>query len=209
MLLETLVVGFNVNCYFIASEQENEAIVVDPGADARRIFDVVSERQSKIRTIVCTHGHFDHTGGADQLAELTGAEIVMHAEEIRLAKDPTLNLSESFGKPHAVRNDIRPVEDGDRIVVGEMQLKVLHTPGHTPGSICLLGGEELFCGDIVFAGSVGRVDLPGGSWDLLLESVRKKILTLPDRVVIYPGHGPSTTIGEERKYNPYLVDLDE
>lgn len=203
-MLHTLVVGLNVNCYIIASELEDEAIIIDPGAEARRIFDVIEERQLSTTAVICTHGHFDHIGGVAELVELTGAEVFIHRGDARYMEDATLNLSGYIDAPASIAVPTRPVEDGQILKLGEMRLKVLHTPGHTPGSISILVGEAVFCGDLIFAGSVGRVDFPGGSWEALSLSVREKIFTLPERLILYPGHGSSTTIGEEKKYNPYF-----
>ncbi len=208
MLLHTLVVGFDVNCYIVGSEQQNEAVVIDPGAESRRIFDVIEERQYAVRAILLTHGHFDHTGAAAELSELTGAKIFAHREEIELIEDPALNLSGMFGAARGFGAPIEPLSDGQIVEVGEMRLKVIHTPGHTPGGISLVAGEGVFCGDLVFAGSVGRTDLPGGSWEVMASTLRNKILSLPDRLALYPGHGRATSVGAERSHNPYLVSLE-
>lgn len=207
MLLNTLVVGFGVNCYIVGSEQKNEAIVIDPGDEARRIFDVIEERQYSIKAILLTHGHFDHTGAAAELSEMTAARIFAHPSEIEIIKDPMLNLSGMFGVARGFDATIELLTDGQLLELGEMRLKVIHTPGHTPGGISILAGEGVFCGDLVFAGSIGRTDLPGGSWETMESTLRNKILNLPDRLTLYPGHGRPTSIGAERLHNPYLMGL--
>ncbi len=198
--IRTLTVGpLMTNCYVIVSE--GEAIVVDPGWDARRIVEELSGL--KVVKIVATHAHFDHVGAVEELRERTGAEFVMHRADV-----PLLELVEEQAR-HFGLSVKRPrpdgfVEEGDELKVGDTTFKVLHTPGHSPGSICLHQGLVLLSGDTLFNGSVGRTDFIGGSFEELERSIRTKIYTLDEKTLVYPGHGPITTVGIEKRFNPFV-----
>jgi hydroxyacylglutathione hydrolase len=195
-----------VNCYLIGDEATREAVVVDPGGDADRILALLKENRLRLTKIINTHCHFDHTGGNAELALATGATIWIHpAEQALLAG--TSGMSLSFG----IKSEPSPaasgfLQDGDVVQVGSIALEVLHTPGHSPGGICLkIRGQDLvIVGDALFQLSIGRTDFPGGDSDTLIRSIKEKLFPLGDHCQVYPGHGPPTLIGRERKFNPFL-----
>ena len=205
MQIETLAVGpLQVNCFIVACEKNREALVVDPGDEAERILKRLHASGLQLKLVVNTHGHFDHVGGNRLLVEESGAELLIHQDDLpvlRRARDhATLYGMSVTPSPEPSRL----LAGGEILTVGELRLQVLHTPGHSPGGICLLGDGHLFSGDTLFAGSVGRTDLPGGDHDTLIEGIRRQLLVLPDETVVHPGHGPDTTIGREKRVNPYL-----
>ncbi|MBN2429078.1 MAG: MBL fold metallo-hydrolase [Deltaproteobacteria bacterium] len=205
MRIHTLVVGaLQVNCYIVACEETRQAIVIDPGDEGERIWEVVSAEGYELKQIVNTHGHFDHLGGNKFLVEKSGAQLLIHELDLNLLKTITGHAAK-FGlevEPSPVPD--RFLSDGDILKIGRLEARVLHTPGHSPGGICLLMGEHLFSGDTLFARSVGRTDLPGGDFATLLEGIRRQLLPLPDATVVHPGHGPDTTIGEEKALNSFI-----
>lgn len=210
MKVKKMVVGiFESNCYILWDEKDKEAIVVDPGEEGERIIEVVRKDSLKIRSIINTHTHIDHIGANDFLREKTGAPLLVYSADVFLLQNAELNLSSLAGKDRSFGLPDRVLEERDEIRVGGFSLRVLHTPGHTPGSICLYGDNKLFSGDTLFAGGIGRTDLTGGNSKELQKSIKDKILTLPDEVVVYPGHGPSTTIGKERGSNFFISQSDD
>jgi hydroxyacylglutathione hydrolase len=205
MMLIRLVVGqLQVNCFILADEKTKEAVVIDPGDDAAEIINVVREKGLKVKYIVNTHGHFDHVGANKALREATGAELLVHEGDAQMmvsaAKHAAAFGMQATSSPQADRY----VKHGDVLTAGEVSLKVLHTPGHSMGGISLLGQGMVFTGDSLFAGSIGRTDLPGGDLKTLLRSIRTNLMTLPDDTAVFCGHGPATTIGDERNENPFL-----
>ncbi len=210
MKVKKVVVGiFEVNCYILWDEKDKEAIVVDPGEEGERIIEVIRKDSLKIRSIVNTHTHIDHIGANDFLREKTEAPLLAHSADVFLLQNAELNLSTLTGKDRSFSLPDRVLEEGDEIRVGGFSLRILHTAGHTPGSICLYGDNKLFSGDTLFAGGIGRTDLAGGNYKELQKSIKDKILTLPDEVIVYPGHGPSTTVGKERKCNLFISQSDD
>jgi hydroxyacylglutathione hydrolase len=205
MVLTQLSVGpLEVNCYLLVDEKTKETVIIDPGGDASDILKTVKDQGLIVRSIVLTHAHFDHVGANKALKEATGAEILMHQDDERLLKSAA-NQGSLFGMQSAASPPAdRYVKDGDTIAAGGISLKVLHTPGHSPGGICLLGQGMVFTGDALFAGSVGRTDLPGGDTATLLRSIETNLMSLPDDTKVFPGHGPESTIGRERQVNPFL-----
>jgi glyoxylase-like metal-dependent hydrolase (beta-lactamase superfamily II) len=207
MIFEQLAVGaLQCNCYILGDERSREALVIDPGEEAGRILAVIRRHGLTVRAIVQTHAHFDHVGATAPLREATGAEVCLHRGDEELYAHLGLQ-AQWFGLPAPVATPVtRWCGDGDELKAGGLSLHVLHTPGHTPGSICVRheGDALLFSGDTLFCGSVGRTDLWGGSQEQLMASIQQRILTLPDDTVVYPGHGPETTIGQERRSNPFL-----
>jgi glyoxylase-like metal-dependent hydrolase (beta-lactamase superfamily II) len=207
MILETFPVGpLACNCTILGDEETREAIVVDPGEDVSRIHKRLAEQGLKLKQILVTHGHIDHVGGALRLKRLTGAPIFLNEADL-----PQLDMMDTQAAWLGVQApETAPPDEGlkDGQVVGleHYPATVLHTPGHTQGSICLHFAPVglLLAGDTLFAGSIGRTDLPGGDFDQILTSLRSRLLTLPDETRVVPGHGPGTTIGEERVANPFL-----
>lgn len=206
LLIIPLTVGPNeTNCYLVSQSHGRDCLVIDPGAEADKIIKAAADEQLRIKTIVLTHAHYDHIGAVSKLQEATHATLCLHKDEAAVLEDPIKNLSTYIGTEAISLKTSCLLEDGELLEVGGVNFKIIHTPGHTPGSISILAGLALFCGDLIFQGSVGRTDLPGGDSDLLHRSVHEKIMTLNDEITIYPGHGPATTLGWERWHNPFLV----
>jgi hydroxyacylglutathione hydrolase len=202
LIVKKLVVGnYGENCYIVGSAQNADGIVIDPGDQGHDILREIDHAGLNIVTVVITHGHFDHVGAVKQVAEATGAQVVIHTDDSWAMKSRSLVR---MMMPSMLPDGIRLLVDGDRITCGELEFEVLHTPGHTPGGICLQGCGIVFTGDTLFHRSVGRSDFPRGNNRDLINSIRTRLMTLPDDTVCYPGHGPETTIGYERKNNPFL-----
>ena len=207
MILQRLTVGpFQENCYIIGDEDSGVGAVVDPGDEAARIALAVEQTDLEVGSIIVTHAHIDHVGAVAALADEYACPVLMHAEsEPMLMQLPTqaMMMGLKFGKVPAVD---RHIGDGDVLEVGELRLRSLYTPGHAPGHLAFYVEDQglVLSGDALFAGSVGRVDLPGGSMEVLMRSIEDRLLTLPDETMVYPGHGPQTTIGNERTSNPFL-----
>lgn len=207
MIQKVLSVGMlESNCYILGDEETREAVVIDPGGDAPEILAVLRQEKLQLKTIINTHGHFDHVGANKELQEATGAPIAIHTADAPMLSQPSAEaLFFTGGRLQPSRASIL-LQEGDVLDFGRYQLKVLHTPGHTPGGICLVLLQEpiVYVGDTLFAGSIGRTDFPGGSFEDLINSVRTKIFTLGDHYLVMPGHGPATTVGQERLYNPFF-----
>ena len=207
MIQKGLEVGLlQVNCYIIGDEQTKEAVVIDPGGDEDEILDALKYHQLKLKYIIDTHGHFDHVDANQPLKEATGAQILIHEADAQMLSQPSAEAMFFTGnRLRTSQADVLLKED-DVISFGAYRLKVLHTPGHTPGGISLVmeGQPYVYVGDLLFNGSIGRTDFPGGSYEALIAAVRNKIFTLGDNYTVYPGHGPVTTVGQERKYNPFF-----
>jgi len=207
MIFEIVVVGpLAVNCVILGCGETREGVVVDAGGDAGQIIAAVERLGLNISQVINTHGHFDHVGANRQVLERFNARLLIHELDV-----PMLERAVEVARAYGIRGDNSPqpdtfLRDGMEISFGKCRMKVLHTPGHTQGGCCLYLEEEktIITGDTLFADSIGRTDLPGGSHEQLLASIRSKLFTLPDDVVAYPGHGPETTIGHEKKNNPYF-----
>ena len=203
MILKKLVVGpFASNCYIVGSESTKEGMIVDVGAEADEILKSVKELGLDIKLIVLTHGHMDHVDALKQVKEATGAEAAIHADDVPLLQRKSPSLM--FGSSNPASPPDRLLKGGDSLDFGDGHFLVLHTPGHSAGGICLMGHGVVFSGDTLFNYGIGRYDLQGGSYDQLMNSLHTKLMVLPDDTIVYPGHGPDTTIGAERQANPFL-----
>ncbi len=206
--VETIVVGeFQVNSYLYYDDETNDALIIDPGAEASTILSEVERLGCNLRAILLTHGHLDHIGAVSEIKEATGQPILIGKGEEEFLTDPKANGSAAWGNPITAPPADESLSDDDLVVYGSLNLRVLATPGHSPGGICFLDETNgwLFCGDTLFSQSIGRTDLYQASFEILIASIQSKILTLPDTVVCLPGHGPQTTVGNERRSNPFLV----
>ena len=200
VLVDTLMVGpLMTNCYLVTDGVRGQALVIDPGSDAEAILLRAEKLGLSIELVVNTHAHFDHIGANGAILTATGAKLALHSLDIPLLEAGGLDFWGEGAAAEAPQVDLA-LEEGDVVGVGTLELKVLHTPGHTPGGISLLGKGAVFSGDALFRGGVGRTDLPGGHWETLLVSIREKLFTLPDETLVYPGHGPATTIGREKAF---------
>ena len=203
MVLKVLPTGmFGSNCYIIG--ENGEGIIIDAGADAGEIMNAVGEAGLTIKYVILTHGHVDHIRSADKLRERTGAPVLVHEADGSYLTDPELNVSDLCGMALVLKKADRLLKDGDTVKAGGLDFEVIHTPGHTPGGVCIKVNNLLFTGDTLFRASIGRSDLPGGSGNQLVASINDRLMVLEESTVVYPGHGPTTTIGHEKKNNPYL-----
>ncbi|MGI6468843.1 MAG: MBL fold metallo-hydrolase [Syntrophomonadaceae bacterium] len=196
-----------VNCYIVGCEETNEVAVIDPGGNARGILRVLESNGLKAVYIINTHGHIDHIGANRAIKDATGAKVLIHKNDAKMLTNAVSNFSFMMGRQVTSPPAEQFIDEGDIIKIGNtVELKVIHTPGHSPGGICLMTDNIIFSGDTLFYGSIGRTDFPGGSYRDLISNIKNKLLCYDDDVVVYPGHGPATTIGFERKRNPFLRD---
>lgn len=208
MFIEQREVGnIAVFSYLVGDEASGEALVIDPAADTEGIIDLAKKHHVRISAIVNTHGHVDHIGGNADMKRLTGARIIIHEDDADMLIHTPLELLRMFDAKPSPPAD-RTVADGDMIQAGGIKLRVIHTPGHSPGSMVLFMEGYAFTGDTLFVEAVGRTDLPGGSWETMFASIQNKLLVLPDETVVFPGHNygrtTSSTIGHEKRHNPFL-----
>ena len=208
MILEILPVGpLQVNCAIVACPATQQAAVIDAGGDAEGILAAVERLGVEVVQLINTHGHFDHQGAVAALQAATGAPFALHRDDLAI-----LQRAQEHAAFYGLMTTQAPDPDhffteGDLLAVGSLRLRVIHTPGHSPGGVCLLveGEGHLFSGDTLFAGSIGRTDLPMGDHELLIRNIEEKLLVLPDETIVHPGHGPDTTIGREKRINPFLT----
>ncbi len=206
IIIKRLVVGsLSANCYVVGTEEAGEGMVIDPGGNAEEIHRAIEDSGLDIETIVLTHGHSDHIAALRDIQDRTGAEVAIHIEDADFLEGYG-SVSSQFGisykTPHPPDRLLR---EGDSIDVGNMNFTVIHTPGHTPGSICLLTEDKVFTGDTLFRRGIGTTLMPGSSRPQLIDSIKTRLMVLPDSTVVYPGHGRETTIGAERRDNPYVT----
>jgi glyoxylase-like metal-dependent hydrolase (beta-lactamase superfamily II) len=211
MKIEQISVGFmQVFCYLVYDEETKEGILIDPAGNENQLIEHLREKGVKLIYIVNTHGHADHTCGNEPIRKATSAKVVMHATDDALSQRTEVAMfARSMGFQPSGPADVR-VKDGDELSFGNLKMKFIHTPGHTPGSCCILIDGNLFTGDTLFVGAVGRTDLPGGSFEQLIQSLQKLVKTLPPDTVVWPGHdygaSPRSTLRHEAQTNPYIVD---
>ena len=205
-LVKTVVVGpLQVNCYLVACPKTLEALVIDPGDEGDRVLAAINALGWKVAGIVNTHGHFDHVGGNRALVAATGAELMLHELDM-----PLLQRAEVHAQLYGLSTEMSPppgrlLQDGDTVTFGALAARVIHIPGHSPGGVALHCGDHLFVGDILFADSIGRTDLPGGDHEALVSGIRSRLWLLAGGTAVHPGHGPDTTIAREMKNNPYVA----
>lgn len=209
MIIETLQLGpIGTNAYVVGDPATQRAAVVDPGDEAHRLLAVLARLGFSVDVIIATHAHFDHVGAVRPLVEATGAPFLLFVHELpvlEVAADRAALFGITIPTPPSPD---RLLHEGDAVSMGGGTFRVVHTPGHSPGHMCLIGDGLAFVGDVVFQGSIGRTDLPGGDYDTLMRSIATHLLVLPDSTVLYNGHGPATTVGQERRTNPFLVGLN-
>ena len=208
MAVEALSVGpFQSNVFILRDDNTKDAVIIDPGDDVSTILKILKRDGLRLQYIFLTHGHIDHVGGAKDVKDATGAKVLIHMEDLFLYEKVHLQAS-LFGLPSPPVSNIDIfLEDGMEIGEGGLKCRVIHTPGHTPGSVSLYFSDKLFTGDALFRDGIGRTDLWGGSYDVLMNSIREKLLRLDDATEVYPGHGPATTIGREKRENPFLQEI--
>ncbi len=205
MKVETVVVGaLETNCYLVYCETTLECAVIDPGADSGKIFRAVADKGLKPVVLIDTHGHVDHVGANKDIKDHFDIPLLIHEADVSMLKNTLLSVIASLLGAKASPDPDSFLHEGDEIRFGESCLHVIHTPGHSPGSVSLKGEGLLLSGDTLFCGGVGRTDLPGGSWDDLVRSIQERIFTLDGQTKVYPGHGPTTSVDQEKNENPYV-----
>ena len=209
MIIKMFTFGmYFTNCYVVGCEETKEAMVIDPGFDKDRevkeILTFIKQSGLHVKYIVNTHGHADHTAGNGIIKKATGALILIHEDDAIMLTSAAKTLSKVFGLHTSSPPADKTLRDGNVIQVGHSKFVVLHTPGHSKGGISLLGENLVFTGDTLFAGSIGRTDFPGASFEEIMQSIKTKLTSLPDHFKVYPGHGPTTSISEEKRHNPFL-----
>ena len=217
MIHITVPVGLlQCNCSIVGDPVSREALVIDPGDEVTRILELLGRHKLTVKAIVSTHAHIDHVGGLSKLHDYSGAPVLMHREDLPLYQAMDMQAEFLGVAPPEITEVDHLLVEGDTLRWGAFEARVIHTPGHSPGSVCLflpateghvkIAKPQLFAGDTLFAGSIGRTDLWGGSMEQILDSLRSKLMELPEETVVYPGHGPVTTIGKERFSNPFILD---
>ncbi|MCT4605403.1 MAG: MBL fold metallo-hydrolase [Marinisporobacter sp.] len=205
MIIERIQAGvYAVNCYIVVCEDTKKACVIDPGGDADEILNYIEKNQLELDFILLTHAHGDHIGGIPRLKEMKNVPVFLHKEDEGMLMDASKNLSSMMSGPNIGLSPDKLLLDGDIITLGNLKLNIIHTPGHTRGGICIKVLDTLFTGDTLFANSIGRTDLEGGSFEQIIDSIKRKLLVFDDRVKVLPGHGPYSTIGAERIHNPFI-----
>lgn len=206
MIIKNVVVGpLDVNCYILGCEDTREAVIIDPGDNADKIIEAIENEGLKPKFVINTHAHFDHVGSVRTIQEHYKIDFFLHEGDSFLI-DNANEQAAAFGLNPIPRPEINKfINHGDNIPLGAKFIHVIHTPGHSPGGVCYHIDNNVFVGDTLFSGSIGRTDLPGGSYKTLINSIKEKLFPLGDDTIVYPGHGPSTSIESERKHNPFLI----
>ncbi|MDP2172883.1 MAG: MBL fold metallo-hydrolase [Candidatus Cloacimonadaceae bacterium] len=199
-----LLLEYGTNTWLLFDDESREAILVDPAAPSQAFLDRINKDSLKVKYIVNTHGHGDHIGGNPLFHNALHAPIAIHRLDAGMLVNNKKNLSEFMGTPLKGKSADILLDDGDILKLGCFEVKVMHTPGHTPGSICLLCGKYLISGDTLFELSIGRTDFPGGSHTMIINSIKSRLFTLPEDTIVFPGHGPATSIGLEKANNPFV-----
>jgi glyoxylase-like metal-dependent hydrolase (beta-lactamase superfamily II) len=204
--IHTLVVGLlETNCYLIEDPKTRKALCIDPGGDAQKILSYAKKNRLMIEAILLTHAHYDHIGAVNALVDMLDIKVRIHPDDIEMAGNPALNLSSFITAPYQIDSYMEYFEVGEPVDFAGKEITVLHTPGHTPGSVCFLWDGQLISGDTIFRNSIGRTDFPSSNPEQLIESIELTLMPLSDDVCVYPGHGMTTTIGHEREKNPFLA----
>lgn len=204
MIIERIPAGsYQTNCYIIECENSKECAIIDPAGSLNKILEYIKSRSLLPKYIILTHGHGDHIGAVEELKELYNIDILIHKEDEYMINDRNANLSSLMGKGIEFKSD-KNVADGECIKVGHLILNFIHTPGHTKGSMCILADNVIFTGDTLFANSIGRTDLEGGSYDQIIKSIKEKLVKLDENIKVLPGHGPASSIGVEKTTNPFI-----
>ena len=205
--VKSLAVGsIQTNCFIIWEEESKEGVVIDPGGNPHEIIKLIDDNQLDIKWVLLTHGHFDHTFYAKDIANHSNCKIAMSKDDLEILESSLL-ISSDFDydiSKHIQFTPDRFLLDGDVLEIGKSKIQVVYTPGHSPGCICFITEIGVFVGDTIFANSIGRTDFPGGNFEKIVNSIKTRILTMQDDIKLYPGHGPSTTVDRERTYNPFL-----
>lgn len=205
MLIKCLVVGMiGSNCYVVGCEKTKQAVVIDPGGEGEKILKYVDAQGLQVKYIINTHGHIDHIGANEDVRDATGAKVLIHEKDAAMLTSSHQNMSMFIGKEVSFKAADKLLTDGDTIEFGEEKLQVIHTPGHTKGGISLAAEGVVFTGDTLFNASIGRTDFEGGNYETIINSIKTKLMSLPDETAVYPGHMGASTIGFERKHNPFL-----
>lgn len=206
MIMSSLPTGpLEVNCYLVGCEETRTAAVIDPGGNVNSILELLRQHDLTLVMVINTHGHFDHIGANRALLEKTDCKLLIHEDDAPLLQRAAEHAALFGLSTSRSPEPTRLLKDGDVIELGNLSFKVIHTPGHSPGGICLHVDDCLFVGDTLFCGSIGRTDLPGGNHQQLINNIKTKLLCLPDETKVYPGHGPATSIGQEKRHNPFLA----
>ncbi len=195
---------YQANCYIVWDEETKKTAIIDPGGDYKVLKQMIEKKDLDIEYVVLTHAHADHIGAVGDLKNDYNVKVLVHDEDYDMLRNKRINHSDVMGNKVIELKADRKLYDGDEIIIGNTKLNVIHTPGHSKGSICLKADKVLFTGDTLFAGSIGRTDLEGGSYTEIIKSIKNKLTVLPHDTIVYPGHGPSTTIKEEKESNPFL-----
>lgn len=205
MKIYTLPVGdLQSNCYIIANEENKQAIIVDPGAEAGKILKFLQQHELQTVAILLTHGHADHIDALDKVREQLKVPVYIHEADVEMLTDGNKNLSTFITGPRVFKPAEHMLTDGQRLNLAGIEIYVVHTPGHTLGGCCFIIGDDVITGDTIFRDSIGRTDFPGGSYKQLMNSIKQQLFGLPDHTRLYPGHGPATDVGYEKRHNPFI-----